>query len=320
MKTIKLKNSLPNVFDFIVYPFGPTMDELNEAYISHSGEKMIAPLVERSISSVKLTEFKDVFGDPSWDYVGTIPEVKAQQIGAIITAKFSDKWQKLHDALNLVYDPIENYNSIEEEITKEKNTGTVKDAHNKTIKQTGTVKDENNRTIKQTGTVTDAGTDDGTVTNEHDLTHGMATKTKSDATAETLNNVFGFNTTDPAGVPSDKSNGSNNITQDVVNSGTDKETNKETRALTNGNTRTDDLTNAETGGSTRTDDLTNQEEGGNTRTDDLQHDSNRTLTRHGNIGVTTSQQMLQSEIELRQWNFYDQVFRDLDSVLVCPVY
>ena len=41
----------------------------------------------------------------------------------------------------------------------------------------------------------------------------------------------------------------------------------------------------------------------------------RKLTRSGNIGVTTSQQMIQSEIDLRQYNLYDQMMEDVDSVM-----
>ena len=43
-------------------------------------------------------------------------------------------------------------------------------------------------------------------------------------------------------------------------------------------------------------------------------------TRSGNIGVTTSQQMLESEIKLREWNFYDQLYKDVDSILCLKVY
>ena len=46
----------------------------------------------------------------------------------------------------------------------------------------------------------------------------------------------------------------------------------------------------------------------------------RQLTRSGNIGVTTSQQMAQSEIELWQWNFFEEVFKDVDTVLTLAVY
>lgn len=47
----------------------------------------------------------------------------------------------------------------------------------------------------------------------------------------------------------------------------------------------------------------------------------RGLTRHGNIGVTTSQQMLQSEIDLRNnFNFMEQIMEDVDSILCLLVY
>ena len=47
---------------------------------------------------------------------------------------------------------------------------------------------------------------------------------------------------------------------------------------------------------------------------------NRTLTRSGNIGVTTSQQMIESERNLWMWNFYEQIFKDVDSVLTLKIY
>lgn len=51
------------------------------------------------------------------------------------------------------------------------------------------------------------------------------------------------------------------------------------------------------------------------------HTRNYTLSRHGNIGVTTSQQMLQSERDLWVWNyFYDVVFPGLDRVLTLRIY
>lgn len=48
----------------------------------------------------------------------------------------------------------------------------------------------------------------------------------------------------------------------------------------------------------------------------------RELTRSGNIGVTTSQQMIQSEIDLRQdlYNFYNIIYDDVDSILCNNLY
>ena len=45
-----------------------------------------------------------------------------------------------------------------------------------------------------------------------------------------------------------------------------------------------------------------------------------TTTRSGNIGVTTSQQMLESEIKIRQYDFYKQIYKDIDSVLCLGIY
>ena len=47
----------------------------------------------------------------------------------------------------------------------------------------------------------------------------------------------------------------------------------------------------------------------------------RDLERSGNIGVTTSQQMLQSELDLRDgYNFYDGIMSDVYSILCLLVY
>lgn len=42
--------------------------------------------------------------------------------------------------------------------------------------------------------------------------------------------------------------------------------------------------------------------------------NHRKLTRSGNIGVTTSQQMLESELNLRRWDFYNHIMNDIDTI------
>ena len=49
-------------------------------------------------------------------------------------------------------------------------------------------------------------------------------------------------------------------------------------------------------------------------------DNKRELTRSGNIGVTTSQQMLESELQLRKYNFYEELFKDANSVVTLSIY
>lgn len=50
------------------------------------------------------------------------------------------------------------------------------------------------------------------------------------------------------------------------------------------------------------------------------HTGTETLTRAGNIGVTTSQQMLESEFKVRQYDFYKELFNDIDSVMCLMIY
>ena len=50
------------------------------------------------------------------------------------------------------------------------------------------------------------------------------------------------------------------------------------------------------------------------------HTGTETLTRSGNIGVTTSQQMLESEFKVRQYDFYKMMYNDIDSILCLSVY
>lgn len=52
----------------------------------------------------------------------------------------------------------------------------------------------------------------------------------------------------------------------------------------------------------------------------IEETGTETTTRSGNIGVTTSQQMLESELKVRQYDFYRTVFEDIDSLLCLSIY
>lgn len=69
-----------------------------------------------------------------------------------------------------------------------------------------------------------------------------------------------------------------------------------------------------------TDAVPSTENGTETETGGNADENERQLTRSGNIGVTTTQQMLESEIELRKKNFYDILFKDVDTLLTIEVY
>lgn len=45
-----------------------------------------------------------------------------------------------------------------------------------------------------------------------------------------------------------------------------------------------------------------------------------TLKRSGNIGVTTTQQMLQSERDMWIWNYIESIYNDIDDILTISIY
>lgn len=67
---------------------------------------------------------------------------------------------------------------------------------------------------------------------------------------------------------------------------------------------------------TNTRDLTDTETG----TDTTAGENTRKLIRTGNIGTNTFQNLLQQERNLWIYNFFEQIFKDVDSVLTIPIY
>lgn len=68
-------------------------------------------------------------------------------------------------------------------------------------------------------------------------------------------------------------------------------------------------------GKTSGDSVTTEDNTKNEIETDTNETGTDTLTRHGNIGVTTSQQMLQSELDLRKLDFIKMIFKDIDRVM-----
>ena len=118
------------------------------------------------------------------------------------------------------------------------------------------------------------------------------------ATNTNQNGIWGFNSS--TSVPSDMSGGK----------------------VTNENTTTRDLTETETG--TDITDHTNTDTYDRsyteTGTDTTAGKSSHKLTRAGNIGTNTFQNLLQQERNIWMYDFFEQIFKDVDSVLTIPIY
>ena len=106
------------------------------------------------------------------------------------------------------------------------------------------------------------------------------------------------------------SDSSDDVTNQVYGFDNGNPTNKDksSESSSNDTTTTNNLANSEN------EDITDSTETSDTENLD------RTLTRSGNIGVTTSQQMIQSQRDLWMWNFFDVVFKDIDSILTLKIY
>lgn len=259
-----------------------------------SGEKIVSPLVEKIRDRETLTE------------------TEKTMLATSILAVCGVNWGKQWETLSLEYNPIENY-SMREQMT---NDETVTE-YGKSTSRT------DNLTHKKTGTET--ATVDGMDTQTDDLTHKKTgTETRTDDLTDTTtpnlttnkaDTVHGFNSNEgiPTGEQAQTATGTNTVTHDGTEQRQydliDADTGTQTTKRTGTDETTFNTTNTDTGTQTVLDG------GSDTQT------RNYTLTRSGNIGVTTSQQMLESERMLWIWNFFrDVVFPDIDRVLTLQIY
>lgn len=132
-------------------------------------------------------------------------------------------------------------------------------------------------TIDTDGTLARSGTESTQYGRVETVGHGR--------TNEQMSYKYGINTNTSDPKPSDKVENTEGGTTTTTLSGTDTDT----RNLT---------------------DTTDE-----TRTKDNDGTEHEEIHRYGNIGVTTTQKLLQEERQLWLWNYFDQIFSDLDKEL-----
>ena len=200
---------------------------------------------------------------------------------AIWSSRYQINWKKLYDSTVLEYNPIENYDRMEDWTDTDDETSTS--ARDNTI----------NRTDKSTL--------DKTNTNTSTKTNTV----KSTSTNEVMNsvNVTDQNTAFNAGL----ADHAKQITDgDTTENGTITNTENDTTS----NTETGKDTNEQTGKTTENENVNGGRTGRHTRVGRA----------HGNIGVTTSQQMIQSERELVVFNLYDVIAESFVETFCLMVY
>ena len=303
-----------------------------------SGEKRISPLVSKIMSGDSLTT----------------AEITA--LANVIYSVNKKNWVKLYATLNFEYNPIENY-SMTETMTDDTTVidygKDTKRTDNLTHAKTGTETLTDDTTNTRTDNLTHAKTGTETLTDDtantrtdnlthaktgtETLTHNTTETTTPNLTNNTANSLYGFNSSSavPTGTQSQTATGSNTVTKTGTETTqynlTETNTGTETTVIDGEKQTTFNTSETNTGTETTVIDGEKQTsynvsdiDTGTQRTEETgtdTHTRNYELTRKGNIGVTTSQQMIESERNLWLWNFfYTVVFPDIDRVLTIQIY
>lgn len=202
-------------------------------------------------------------------------------------------WEKLVDTTEYEYNPIWNYDRTETETT----TNTGSSSGTSSVKNTGTISDDRDisETVRTTGTVTEDGATTGT-------SSGTTTETK-----EHLHDVAGFNSsTTLADTAADRDRDNNTSTVSGTSSGT------------NDNTTTYNVTDTKTGSDDNTRTLNTQTAASNGG--ETEDHGTRSLRAFGNIGVTTTQDMIEAERRVVDFSVMEVIIKEFIMQFCIAVY
>ena len=206
----KLDDLIPTIEDIRKFFLSQDNETVNNILINVFGEDLLPIFIDyisksknKKLSSLVLSLF-DYYGFQSTEEHYTLNQFGIKQLNQIIKYRFSNKWQKLVDTINLEYNPIKPYDM------------TIVDTKEDTM---------------------DADTStQSTTTNTRENTE------ENSATSNNNNDIYGFNSSNA--VPSDKSNNTSNDTTTTTGTDTNERnidieydrTNNVTRNITrNGN-------------------------------------------------------------------------------------
>lgn len=291
-------------------------------YYNHSGQKIISPLVRSQLTDE------------------VVDSAHADKLAHMLYTIYKESWSREWDALvTAKYSPIENVDGYISETTettgnktgKSSNTDSGTDNHaysgTDTMSETGTDNTAHNGSDSETDTGTDVHALTGTDTQKNTGTQENKNVNK-DGKSVTDNDIYGYNSSDAsnAGKSTTTVNQTitdtrtDNLTQTLEHGQTDTETVnlKKTNEYNSSENETIDKNSSTTYNHSIDETISMTHSGSDS--EDTTGSEKHELHRHGNIGVTTNQQMITEELELRKTSFFDLVMRDLDKYLVLNVY
>ena len=255
-----------------------------------------------------------------------VPEYLKRNINFWFARRLFD-FERMYDALRVEYSPIENYDRIEDIKREYKDSGT----------------DTETLTLGSSTTLTHTGTDTDTMQGGGSTEKGVSaynengyTNREKDTETQNSTNTKQYNSTETnTGSGSDEKEQTYNSTVTNTGSGSDEKKQTYDSTVTNTGsgsdekTQTYDSTITNTGRDsdekTQTYDstVTNTGSGSDkTQTDYGKQRKETENTRvHGNIGVTTSQQMIESEMSLRaKYDIYKIISREFEREFLVQIY
>ena len=233
------------------------------------------------------------------EVIYTDPDIMKGMIGVWSTTR-CPVWNALWETTTYEYNPIENYNRIEDGTDTDVHTGT--DSNGRTITHTG----QNTETHSGNDTETHAGTDSYSDTQTKSGTDTNTT-TPLDEKYVAAYDSLGSGDNDGL-VKSERREG------ETVNETVYGTTESNSGSTTLGHTVTTGHGESITHGYGTTDTESGSTTFGNTMT------HNHDLNVHGNIGVMSTQQMIKEQREIVTYNFYDVMIRDFIERFCILVY
>lgn len=291
-------------------------------YYNHSGQKIISPLVRSQLVDEAVDS----------DHAGKLAQ--------IIFTIYKESWEREWDALvTAEYSPIENVDGYVSETTettgnktgKSSGTDTGTDNHaysgSDSYSETGTDNTTHGGSDTETNTGTDVHALSGTDTQKNTGTQKDVNENKNGKSV-TDNDIYGYNSSDASNAGKSTTTVNQTIndtrTDDLTQTLEHGQTDTETVNLSKNNEYNSSVNesidkNSSTTYNHNIDETISMSHSGSD-TEDTTGSEKHELHRHGNIGVTTNQQMITEELELRKTSFFDIVMRDIDRYLVLNVY
>ena len=262
----------------------PDLDSLDALYIyQHSGQKYVQPLMNMFVTDGKLTQ------------------AGITACSKMAASLWFPKWTRLWTVMTAEYNPLENYNMHEEEDTNPTGTETSE------VTLSGTETDTHTKSGTETNTRTESGSEGRT------LSHTGSDTVRTQGTAannKEADSVYGFNSVNavPASEKAVSTDQSVTTTPGVTDTENRTFTNRQTQDVETYTNRQDQDQKT----------FTNRK---NTEVKSFEdRNTHRELDRSGNIGTVTAQDMFLQELEVAKYNFWLQVFEDLDSTICLDCY